>query len=118
MAKQRRTRPLWIDLALLAVVVAIFAIPLTLRLNTDGQPEGEAYAGTDSSATEKIEELNPDYTPWFNPLFEASSGEVESGLFALQAAVGAGTLGFVLGRLSGRRRTRQVSATASDAEGP
>ena len=33
---------------------------------------------------------NPDYEPWFEPLSEPASGEVESLLFALQAAVGSG----------------------------
>ena len=45
-------------------------------------------------------ELNPDYEPWFEPILEPASGEVESLLFALQAAIGAGVVGFVLGRLT------------------
>ncbi|GLY32728.1 energy-coupling factor ABC transporter substrate-binding protein [Kineosporia sp. NBRC 101731] len=105
----RTPRRLAVDLGLLLLVIAIFAIPLTLRLNTDGQPEGESYAGSDSSAATKVEEINPGYHVWFSPLFQPSSGEIESGLFALQAAAGAGALGFVLGRLSGRR-TRKTSA--------
>ncbi len=107
-----KPRRLAVDLALLLLVVAIFAIPLSLRLNTDGQEEGESYAGSDSSATTKVEEINPDYDVWFSPLFEPSSGEIESGLFALQAAVGAGTLGFVIGRLSGKHRRAGVSEKA------
>jgi cobalt/nickel transport protein len=100
-----------LNLALLAVVVALFAVPLALRLNTDGQAEGESYAGTDSTAGELVAEVDPAYRPWFSPLFEPSSGEVESGLFALQAAAGAGTFGYVVGRLSGRRRaSREASA--------
>jgi cobalt/nickel transport protein len=99
-ATRRRT---WVDVLLLVAVVAIFAVPLALQLNTEGQPDGETYAGTDSTAVSTVESNNPDYEPWFFPLYEPS-GEVESGLFALQAAVGAGVLGYVLGRLSGRRR--------------
>ena len=96
-------RRIVVDLALLAAVMIIFAVPLALRLNTAGQPEGESYAGTDSTAVSAIETINPDYRPWFSPVFEPSSGEVESGLFALQAAIGAGLLGFVFGRLSARK---------------
>ncbi len=55
-----KPRRLAVDLALLLLVVAIFAVPLSLRLNTDGQEEGESYAGSDSSATTKVEEINPD----------------------------------------------------------
>lgn len=98
----RRSR--WVDLVLLLAVLALFAIPLSLRMNAEGQPEGESYAGADAKAEEVIAEVNPDYEPWFSPLFEPSSGEVESGLFALQAALGAGACGYVVGRLSGRRR--------------
>lgn len=100
----RSGRRAWVDVLLLVAVVAIFAVPLTLRLGTDGRPEGAAYAGTDSAAVSTVEAIDPDYRPWFSPVFEPASGEVESGLFALQAAVGAGLLGFVVGRLSGRRR--------------
>ena len=44
--------------------------------------------------------------PWFQPIFEPDSGELESGLFALQAAVGAGIVGFALGNLRGRKAAR------------
>jgi cobalt/nickel transport protein len=100
-----------LNLVLLAAVVALFAVPLALRLNAGGQAGEESYAGTDSTAGELVAEVDPGYQPWFSPLFEPSSAEVESGLFALQAAAGAGTFGYAVGRLSGRRRAcRETSA--------
>ena len=51
---------------------------------------------------------------WFEPLFSPDSGEVESGLFALQAAIGAGILGYCLGRLHGRRRERAAAGRDAD----
>ena len=54
-------------------------------------------------AGELIEESDPDYEPWFQPIFEPASGEVESLLFALQAAIGSGIVCFVLGRVTAKK---------------
>ena len=58
------------------------------------------FAGADGLADEAISEINPDYEPWFSPIFEPKSGEIESLLFALQAAIGAGIIGFITGRMT------------------
>jgi cobalt/nickel transport protein len=89
-------------------VVALFAVPLLIDGGTS------PYAGSDSQATAVIEKDNPGYRPWFDSVFSPSSAEIESGLFALQAALGGGVLGYVLGRLRGRRALRE--ATPRDGE--
>ena len=81
------------NVILIALVVLLAALPLWLL------PSAE-FGGADGQAEEVIQELNPDYQPWFEPILEPASGEVESLLFALQAAIGAGVVGFVLGRLT------------------
>lgn len=55
------------------------------------------FTGSDQQALEKIEKENPNYIPWISPFWEPPSGEIESLLFGLQAAVGAGLVGFCLG---------------------
>lgn len=91
------------NILLLCAVVVIVGLSLLLG-QRQVEPGTESFGGTDGSATEQIEEANPDYEPWFTPFFEPS-GEVESGLFALQAAAGSGVVCFVLGALWQRHRT-------------
>ncbi len=81
------------NLILIAVVVFILAAPPVFIKNAE-------FAGADGLAEEQISKIAPDYKPWFESLFEPKSGEIESLLFALQAAIGAGVVGFILGRMT------------------
>ncbi|MDY7022863.1 MAG: energy-coupling factor ABC transporter substrate-binding protein [Cyanobacteriota bacterium] len=64
------------------------------------------YGGADGEAEEAITEIQPNYQPWFNPIIELPSGEIESLLFVSQAAIGAGIIGYVIGLYKGRRQGR------------
>lgn len=97
-----------ITLGLVAGVVAILGFALVLDSSRSG--DGERFIGSDAAATTQIQEDNPDYEPWFEPFFAPSSSEIESGLFALQAAIGGTALGYTIGALRGRRRSEADAA--------
>lgn len=69
------------------------------------------FGGADGRAEEAITEKKADYEPWFSPIFEPKSGEIESLFFALQAAIGAGVIGYGLGYLRGRKRKEDEQGT-------
>jgi cobalt/nickel transport protein len=87
------------NLLLLLLVVVITVVPLMIA-------KGSEFGGADGAAEGVITEINSDYKPWASPLFEPASGEIESMLFALQAAIGAGIIGFGFGRLSAAHKYR------------
>jgi cobalt/nickel transport protein len=88
------------NLILLILVVLITVIPLYIA-------SGSEFGGADGEAEGVITELDSDYEPWASPLFEPASGEIESMLFALQAAIGAGVIGFGFGRLSAKHKASE-----------
>lgn len=88
------------NLILLVFVVLLAAVPLVFLKDAE-------FAGADGLAEEEITKIAPGYEPWYSSLFEPKSGEIESLLFALQAALGAGFVGYVLGRItSGKKEER------------
>ena len=82
---------------LLGATVAIIAAPLVVP------GLGGAFKGSDDLGAQAINAAHPGYQPWFQPLWKPPSDDVESLLFSLQAALGAGVLGYVIGRRQGRR---------------
>ena len=90
------------NVILLVIVAIILAAPMIIY---SGLGEDQGYfGGTDDMPGEHIEGL--DYDPWFEPLWEPPSGEVESLLFALQAAIGGLILGYFIGNWSGRAKCK------------
>lgn len=95
---------------LLIAVVLLAALPLWLvekpAPDADGKP-AEIFAGADDKAKDLIGEIAPAYRPWFEPILEPASGEISSLLFALQAALGAGFIGYYLGVSVTREKMRR-----------
>jgi len=61
------------------------------------------FKGTDDKAEKMINEIKPDYKPWFTSLWKPPSTAMESLLFALEAAIGAGVIGFYIGLAKGKK---------------
>lgn len=61
------------------------------------------FGGADNAGRDAIAGISPDYVPWFEP-FWSPKPETESMLFALQAAIGAGVLGYFVGHEVARMR--------------
>ncbi len=88
---------------LLAMVAAIVIFPLAIY-NGKGEEQGY-FGGSDDQGPEYIESTG--YTPWAHSLWEPPSPEIESLLFAVQAAIGAIIIGYVLGYYQGQNKERK-----------
>ena len=85
------------NIILLLLAVIIIITPLIIKRDSE-------FEGADGQAEGLIQEINPEYEPWFEPLWEPPSGEIESLLFSLQVAIGAGIIGYTFGVLKERRK--------------
>ncbi len=94
------------------IIAAIILVIASLLIG--GQREGAEFAGADGQAMDTVTSINPNYQPWFSPIWQPPSGEVESLLFALQAALGAGVLCYYLGFKRGQAQGRRNRADADD----
>ena len=93
-----KNRNLWMILA-----VVILSITPLIFIRGD-------YEGADEQAENLIGEIQPNYQPWFEPILEVPSGEIESLLFVSQAAIGAGIVGYVIGLYKGRKQGKNRSS--------
>ena len=87
----------WAYILPLCAVALLVIVPLILN-------PGAPFGGADGMAEDVITKINPDYEPWRAPVWEPPSGEIESMLFTLQAAIGSLVMGFFLGKLSARHK--------------
>lgn len=96
MKEEPSLKTLYKNLILLLIVVVIALLPLLINKEAE-------YAGADGLAKEQIHAINPGYEPWAKAVWEPPSGEIESLIFALQAAIGAGFIFYFFGYLKGKR---------------
>ncbi|BDG32333.1 energy-coupling factor ABC transporter substrate-binding protein [Parageobacillus thermoglucosidasius] len=88
------------SLLLLVFAVLLTAAPLLFIPHSD-------FGGTDGQAEKIIQVIAPHYQPWAQTIFEPPGGEVETLLFSVQAAVGAGIIGYIIGVYKGRANKRE-----------
>lgn len=91
-----------IALVIIVIVAAMIIIPLFAL-------KGAEFGGSDDAGSQKIEEIQGDYEPWFTPVFEIAlngeiPGEVESLLFCVQTGIGVGIIAFIMGRFVERKK--------------
>ncbi len=85
------------NIILFTLIIIIAITPLILKGDSE-------FGGADGEAEGVIQEIAPDYEPWFESFWEPPSGEIESLLFSLQVAIGAGLIGYIFGVLKERRK--------------
>ncbi|WP_392486905.1 energy-coupling factor ABC transporter substrate-binding protein [Haloimpatiens sp. FM7315] len=86
------------NLVLIILTIVIAVVPLITM-------KGAEFGGSDDQAEGAITEINPNYKPWASSLWEPPSGEIESLLFCLQGAIGAGVIGYTLGYFKGKKKS-------------
>jgi cobalt/nickel transport protein len=92
------------NLLLLAAVIAVALIPLLLPVTREGR---EPFTGVDSQAETLITTLHPEYKRWVTPWWEPPSAEIESLLWAVEAGLGSGLLGYYIGFKRGQAQSRR-----------
>jgi cobalt/nickel transport protein len=90
-----------INILLLGAAVILSMAPVLMY-------QGKEFKATDSINITAIEAVKPGYKPWFEPIIKPSGGEVETFLFATQAAIGSGVACYVLGLYKGRTERRKT----------
>ncbi|MGN1363141.1 MAG: energy-coupling factor ABC transporter substrate-binding protein [Methanobrevibacter sp.] len=81
------------NLILLILVIILLVAPFVIY---SGLGEDQGYfGGSDDKGSDAVSETG--YQPWFNSIWTPPSGEIESLLFAVQAAIGAIIIGYAFG---------------------
>ncbi|MCL7414962.1 MAG: energy-coupling factor ABC transporter substrate-binding protein [ANME-2 cluster archaeon] len=90
------------------IIVAVIVLVFTAQFIYVSSTTNAEFGGADGQAEGVIEELTGGtYEPIASPFWEPPSGEIESLLFALQAAIGALVIGYFFGYYRGRNKSNE-----------
>ena len=84
---------------ILGIIVLIILIAPLAMYSGLGEDQGY-FGGSDDQGSDGVSETG--YEPWFSSFWEPPSGEIESLLFAVQAAIGAIIIGYFFGYWRGQ----------------
>ena len=85
------------NLIFMILVIAITILPLLFLKDAE-------FVGSDDKAKEAITQIDSNYKPWFSPIWQPPSEEIESLLFSLQASIGSGGICYYFGYLKGKSK--------------
>ena len=95
---------------LILLVLALVIVPLVMN-------KAPELSGSDGMGMDLIGEIDKNYQPWYGSLWEPPGGEMESLLFALQAAIGSGFIGYYFGYVKGKKRRQNELERQSEILG-
>lgn len=95
------------NLMIILLVIILGVFPFFIQ-------KGATFGGADNKAKDAISEINSSYKPWFSSIWTPPSKEIESLLFALQAAIGAGFIGYFIGYTRGKSRLKEKKENKTD----
>lgn len=98
--EKSKKKKLLLNAILILIVIVLGVVPFFIAKNAE-------FSGADSKAKDTIKEVAPDYKPWFSSIWTPPSSEIETLIFALQAAAGAGVIGYGLGYMKGKSKGKE-----------
>ena len=84
---------------MLLIIITLIAYPLIFESKAVSVPS------SDDQGPAWI--LSTGYVPWVHPIWTPPNSDIEAGLFALQAALGAGIMGYIFGIWHAQARMRK-----------
>lgn len=97
-SNQKKNSVLSGSVMILLILIVVFLIAVPLFINKDF-----AFSGADGNALDIINEVNPNYKPWFSSIWAPPGSEIETLIFCIQSSLGTAVIFYILGFLRGKK---------------